>query len=124
MEKLEDTKIIFLLVVFDAEAFPDRQVKFSSNFCFVFHIFRALRFLGVCAFFQLHYFVYLVWYGKFQVLSWVKTFAWRMKTALITLGFFLLLIHKAVSSGLGAGCLQVGWEDGVNLSYCYEFSFV
>lgn len=39
MEKLEDTKIIFLLVVFDAEAFPDRRVKFSSNFFFVSFIF-------------------------------------------------------------------------------------
>lgn len=62
--------------------------------------------------------------ASFRCFLGFKTFAWRMKTALITSGFLLLLIHKAVSSGLGAGCLQVGWEDGINLSYWYEFSFV
>lgn len=71
-DKPVDVKITLLMLMFDSGVFcATRHVTFSSIFfCFVFHIFRAPRFVGVCIFSRLLYFVIL-----FNT-TWSRCFLW------------------------------------------------
>lgn len=49
---------------------------------------------------------------SFRCFFWLKLYP-ENESMTDHIRVFFLLIYKAVSSGPGAGCLQVGWKDSV-----------